>query len=234
MSQVVTQDYCEALQKLELEQDLRLHAEAFAHKVRAGWRGAPRGAEGGGRCPMGHWSADTWCTAGFTPNPRGSGGSPVPIAAPVDAAPQGTVWFSGFLAAARRGAERQPPPLPDPRPLGQMLVAKKEASRQSSILLQSAGPSAQLLRALQEVGSLTRALEEARQQHQQQVRAAGYGTGWLQTSASLAAHRLPSPRVGFPPWISTATLWKPGEGSRGWAGAWWDPPCPAPRVSARR
>ncbi|XP_040411921.1 shootin-1-like [Cygnus olor] len=83
VSQVVTQDYCEALQKLELEQDLRLHAEAFAHK---------------------------------------------------------------------------------------MLVAKKEASRQSSILLQSAGPSAQLLRALQEVGSLTRALEEARQQHQQQVK----------------------------------------------------------------
>ncbi|XP_032042837.1 shootin-1-like [Aythya fuligula] len=83
VSQVVTQDYCEALQKLELEQDLRLHAEAFAHK---------------------------------------------------------------------------------------MLVAKKEASRQSSILLQSAGPSAQLLRALQEVGNLTRALEEARQQHQQQVK----------------------------------------------------------------
>uniref|UniRef100_A0A8C3CMT4 Shootin-1 n=1 Tax=Cairina moschata TaxID=8855 RepID=A0A8C3CMT4_CAIMO len=83
VSQVVTQDYCEALQKLELEQDLRLHAEAFAHK---------------------------------------------------------------------------------------MLVAKKEASRQSSILLQSAAPGAQLLRALQEVGSLSRALEEARQQHQQQVK----------------------------------------------------------------
>ncbi|XP_068535568.1 shootin-1-like [Anas acuta] len=83
VSQVVTQDYCEALQKLELEQDLRLHAEAFAHK---------------------------------------------------------------------------------------MLVEKKEASRQSSILLQSAAPSAQLLRALQEVGNLSRALEEARQQHQQQVK----------------------------------------------------------------
>nr|XP_038028049.1 shootin-1-like isoform X2 [Anas platyrhynchos] len=54
--------------------------------------------------------------------------------------------------------------------LSWLLVEKKEASRQSSILLQSAAPSAQLLRALQEVGSLSRALEEARQQHQQQVK----------------------------------------------------------------
>uniref|UniRef100_A0A8C3CU00 Shootin-1 n=1 Tax=Cairina moschata TaxID=8855 RepID=A0A8C3CU00_CAIMO len=126
VSQVVTQDYCEALQKLELEQDLRLHAEAFAHK---------------------------------------------------------------------------------------MLVAKKEASRQSSILLQSAAPGAQLLRALQEVGSLSRALEEARQQHQQQVRD---GTGHLQTSASLSAHRLPPPKGDFPP----SALRRPApKGTRGWAGA---------------
>lgn len=33
VSQIVTQDYCEAMQQLELEQDLRLHAEAFAHEV---------------------------------------------------------------------------------------------------------------------------------------------------------------------------------------------------------
>ncbi|GAB0187881.1 shootin-1-like [Grus japonensis] len=83
VSQIVTQDYCEAMQQLELEQDLRLHAEAFAHE---------------------------------------------------------------------------------------MLVQKKEANRQSSILLQSAGPSAQLLAALQEVGRLTRALEEARQEQQQRVK----------------------------------------------------------------
>ncbi|KAM6266491.1 shootin-1-like isoform 2-T2 [Spheniscus humboldti] len=83
VSQIVTQDYCEAVQQLELEQDLRLHAEAFAHK---------------------------------------------------------------------------------------MLVQKKEANRQSTILLQSAEPSAQLLAALQEVGCLTRALEEARQEHQQRVK----------------------------------------------------------------
>ncbi|XP_042663519.1 shootin-1-like [Tyto alba] len=83
VSQIVTQDYCEAVQQLELEQDLRLHAEAFAHE---------------------------------------------------------------------------------------MLVQKKEANRQSTILLQSAGPSAQLLAALQEVGRLTRALEEARQHQQQRVK----------------------------------------------------------------
>ncbi|XP_064367771.1 shootin-1-like isoform X2 [Dromaius novaehollandiae] len=84
VSQIVTQDYCEAVQQLELEQELRLHAEAFAH---------------------------------------------------------------------------------------QMLVEKKEANRQSSILLQSVGPNAQLLRALEDVGNLTRALEEAQQQHRQQVTA---------------------------------------------------------------
>ncbi|XP_072718420.1 shootin-1-like [Ciconia boyciana] len=83
VSQIVTQDYCEAVQRLELEQDLRLHAEAFAHE---------------------------------------------------------------------------------------MLVQKKEANRQSTILLQGAGPSAQLLAALQEVGRLSRALEEARQEQQQRVK----------------------------------------------------------------
>ncbi|XP_075004418.1 shootin-1-like [Calonectris borealis] len=83
VSQIVTQDYCEAVQQLELEQDLRLHAEAFAHE---------------------------------------------------------------------------------------MLVQKKEANRQSTILLQSGGPSAQLLAAMQEVGRLTRTLEEARQEQQQRVK----------------------------------------------------------------
>ncbi|XP_063192620.1 shootin-1-like isoform X1 [Chroicocephalus ridibundus] len=83
VSQIVTQDYCDAMQQLELEQDLRLHAEAFAHE---------------------------------------------------------------------------------------MLVQKKEANRQSMILLQSSGPSAQLLAALQEVGRLTQLLEEARQERQQQVK----------------------------------------------------------------
>ncbi|XP_055578946.1 shootin-1-like isoform X2 [Falco cherrug] len=83
VSQIVTQDYCEVVQQLELEQDLRLHAEAFAHE---------------------------------------------------------------------------------------MLVQKKEANRQSTILLQSAEPSTQLLVALQEVARLTRALEEGRQEQQQRVK----------------------------------------------------------------
>ncbi|XP_069653753.1 shootin-1-like isoform X2 [Haliaeetus albicilla] len=83
VSQIVTQDYCEAVQQLELEQDLRLQAEVFAHE---------------------------------------------------------------------------------------MLVQKKEANRQSMILLQSSEPSAQLLAALQEVGRLTRALDEARQEQQQRVK----------------------------------------------------------------
>ncbi|KAM9663270.1 shootin-1-like isoform 4-T4 [Morphnus guianensis] len=83
VSQIVTQDYCEAVQQLELEQDLRLQAEVFAHE---------------------------------------------------------------------------------------MLVQKKEANRQSMILLQNSEPSTQLLAALQEVGRLTRALEEARQEQQQRVK----------------------------------------------------------------
>ncbi|XP_027525942.1 shootin-1-like [Corapipo altera] len=33
VSQIITQDYWEALEQLELEQDLRLHAEAFAHEM---------------------------------------------------------------------------------------------------------------------------------------------------------------------------------------------------------
>ncbi|XP_062431446.1 shootin-1-like [Rhea pennata] len=82
VSRIVTQDYCEAVQQLELEQELRLHAEAFAH---------------------------------------------------------------------------------------QMLVEKKEANRQSSILLQSGGPNAQLLRALEDMGNLTRMLEEAKREHQLQA-----------------------------------------------------------------
>uniref|UniRef100_A0A672UIF9 Shootin-1-like n=2 Tax=Strigops habroptila TaxID=2489341 RepID=A0A672UIF9_STRHB len=51
----------------------------------------------------------------------------------------------------------------------EMLVQKKEASRQSTILLQGAGPSAQLLAALQDVARLTRALEEAKQEQHQRV-----------------------------------------------------------------
>lgn len=38
VSHIISQDYCEAMQQLELEQDLRLHAEAFAHEVQAGPR----------------------------------------------------------------------------------------------------------------------------------------------------------------------------------------------------
>ncbi|XP_025069077.1 shootin-1-like isoform X2 [Alligator sinensis] len=82
MSQRVTQDYGNILQQLELEQDLRQHAEVFAH---------------------------------------------------------------------------------------QMLVKQKEANRQSLILMQSTGPSAQLLKALEEVAALTRMMEEAKQEHLEKV-----------------------------------------------------------------
>lgn len=51
-----------------------------------------------------------------------------------------------------------------------MLVQKKEANRQSSILLRSTEPSAQLLAALQELGHLSQELEKAKQEQQQQVR----------------------------------------------------------------
>ncbi|XP_039770609.1 shootin-1-like [Ornithorhynchus anatinus] len=51
----------------------------------------------------------------------------------------------------------------------QMLVKQKEANRQSAILLQGVAPGAQLLAALEEVATLTRTLEEVRQQHKEQV-----------------------------------------------------------------
>lgn len=52
----------------------------------------------------------------------------------------------------------------------QMLVKQKEANRQSMILLQSAEPSVQLLKALEDVAVVTKTLEEERLQHQQKVR----------------------------------------------------------------
>lgn len=51
-----------------------------------------------------------------------------------------------------------------------MLVKQKEANRQSMILLQSAEPSVQLLKALEDVAIATKTLEEERLQHQQKVR----------------------------------------------------------------
>lgn len=78
----------------------------------------------------------------------------------------------GFSLAGASPGARSPP---DPHPRGQMLVQKKEANRQSTILLQSAGPSAQLLAALQEIGHLSRALEEARREQQQRVRSCPQG-----------------------------------------------------------
>ncbi|XP_068922474.1 shootin-1-like [Petaurus breviceps papuanus] len=50
-----------------------------------------------------------------------------------------------------------------------MLVEKKEAHRQSTILLQNHAPSGQLTAALQEVAALSRALEEAKCRHREQV-----------------------------------------------------------------
>lgn len=51
-----------------------------------------------------------------------------------------------------------------------MLVKQKEANRQSMILLQNADPSVQLLRALDDVSTITKTLEEERLQHQQKVK----------------------------------------------------------------
>ncbi|MEQ2255460.1 hypothetical protein ILYODFUR_014109 [Ilyodon furcidens] len=51
----------------------------------------------------------------------------------------------------------------------EMLVKQKEANRQSMLLLQSAEPSVQLLKALEDVAAITKTLEEERLQHQQKV-----------------------------------------------------------------
>uniref|UniRef100_A0A3Q0RRI6 Uncharacterized protein n=1 Tax=Amphilophus citrinellus TaxID=61819 RepID=A0A3Q0RRI6_AMPCI len=51
----------------------------------------------------------------------------------------------------------------------EMLVKQKEANRQSMLLLQSAEPSIQLLKALEDVAAVTKTLEEERLQHQQKV-----------------------------------------------------------------
>lgn len=51
-----------------------------------------------------------------------------------------------------------------------MLVKQKEANRQSMILLQNAEPSVQLLKALEDVSTISKTLEEERLQHQQKVK----------------------------------------------------------------
>lgn len=206
VSQIVTQDYCEAVQQLELEQDLRLQAEVFAHEVRPGpgspcpWvLGGDRhprevGERGGAaccRCPsMQTPQYSAHCC--LSPGSREDGDAPGhPSRSPrmrSDRFCSQPLWKGFFsLAGASLGAQS----IPDPCPHGQMLVQKKEANRQSMILLQNSEPSAQLLAALQEVGRLTRALEEARQEQQQRVRSRpqgwvtrwgeqGWGTAWLQ------------------------------------------------------
>ncbi len=50
-----------------------------------------------------------------------------------------------------------------------MMVKQKEANRQSMILLQQADPSIQLLKALEDVASVSKTLEEERIQHQEKV-----------------------------------------------------------------
>ncbi|XP_038648868.1 shootin-1-like [Scyliorhinus canicula] len=52
----------------------------------------------------------------------------------------------------------------------QMCVQKLEANRQSMILLENVIPSTQLLKAMEEMASATRTLEDERFQHQQQVK----------------------------------------------------------------
>lgn len=49
------------------------------------------------------------------------------------------------------------------------MVKQKEANRQSMILLQQADPSIQLLKALEDVASVSKTLEEERIQHQEKV-----------------------------------------------------------------
>ncbi|KAM7418193.1 hypothetical protein PAMA_017713 [Pampus argenteus] len=49
----------------------------------------------------------------------------------------------------------------------EMLVKQKEANRQSMLLLQSTEPSIQLLKALEDIATITKTLEEERLQHQQ-------------------------------------------------------------------
>ncbi|KAJ0023509.1 hypothetical protein NQD34_003408, partial [Periophthalmus magnuspinnatus] len=51
----------------------------------------------------------------------------------------------------------------------EMLVKQKEANRQSMVLLQSCEPSEQLLKALDDLATATKTLEEERRHHQQQV-----------------------------------------------------------------
>lgn len=68
VSQIITQDYCEAVEQLELEQDLRLHAEAFAHEVRLDhWSPCPRVLGGGGILGVLLAFSISWCR---NPNPR--------------------------------------------------------------------------------------------------------------------------------------------------------------------
>lgn len=66
----------------------------------------------------------------------------------------------------------------------QMLVKQKEANRQSMILLQSAEPSVQLLKALEDVAAITKTLEQERLQHRQKVRTenwCSFGSGSRET-----------------------------------------------------
>lgn len=64
-----------------------------------------------------------------------------------------------------------------------MLVKQKEANRQSTILLQNAEPSVQLLKALEDVSSISRTLEEERLQHQQKVEQSSTFSCWAQGSS---------------------------------------------------
>uniref|UniRef100_A0A671Q9E9 Shootin-1-like n=1 Tax=Sinocyclocheilus anshuiensis TaxID=1608454 RepID=A0A671Q9E9_9TELE len=53
----------------------------------------------------------------------------------------------------------------------EMMVKQKEANRQSMILLQQGDPSIQLIKALEDVASVSKTLEEERIQHQEKVKA---------------------------------------------------------------
>nr|XP_025042340.1 shootin-1-like [Pelodiscus sinensis] len=93
-----------------------------------------------------------------------------------------------------------------------MLVKQKEANRQSMILLQNAAPSAQLLQALDEVASLTRTLEEAKQEHLEKVQALEEQLQERQQQEQAALAEAHAEKL------------QPGEG----AGAGSPPPCSGP------
>lgn len=103
----------------------------------------------------------------------------------------------------------------------QMLVKQKEANRQSMLLLQSAEPSIQLLKALEDVAAVSRTLEEERLQHQQQVRRrpASADGGPAAKLEAREAHEVKTSVNQFKPAVVALTT-VPGCRCRAWRPGW--------------